>query len=166
MNTQFETANAGNAAGTHTWLTPPELLAKLGTFDVDPCAAPNQPWRTATTQYTEVDDGLAHTWHGRVWCNPPYGKYSATWLRRCAEHGNAIALVFARTETKAFHDYVWPHAHTLLFIKGRLSFRLASGGEAGTAGAPSVLIAYDQTNADILRASRIPGAIVQLKGLK
>jgi hypothetical protein len=162
MDTSFETGKAGNVATTHDWLTPPELLEKLGEFDLDPCASQFQPWRTAKQQLTILDDGLKAQWQGRVFCNPPYGPHAAQWLKRCAEHGNAIALVFARTETKAFHDAVWPKADAVLFLKGRLSFRIPGGGSAGTAGAPSVLIAYGENNVKSLETSGIPGALVHL----
>ncbi len=80
-------------------------------------------------------------WHGRVWCNPPYGKQTAIWLERCAQHGNAVALVFARTGTNWFFDTVWNRATAVFFIRGRLRFYHVSGEQAGSAGAPSVLVA-------------------------
>lgn len=128
MNVLFETGAAGSEATSHDWLTPPEILAALGEFDLDPCASQYQPWRTAREQFTILDDGLAREWAGRVWCNPPYGPHAAHWLERCAAHGDAIALVFARTETAAFHDHVWPKADAILFLRGRLQFRLPGGG--------------------------------------
>ena len=163
MNTLFETGESGSTATTHDWLTPPEILYALGSFDLDPCASQYQPWRTAITQFTIEDNGLNRDWGtARVWCNPPYGPHAAKWLERCAEHGNAIAFVFARTETTVFQDHVFPRATAMLFLRGRVSFRLPGGGKAGPAGAPSVLIAYDKANADVLRKSGIPGHVVSL----
>jgi hypothetical protein len=43
---------------TAEWLTPPEIVAAVGPFDLDPCAAVDQPWATARYQYTVLDDGL------------------------------------------------------------------------------------------------------------
>lgn len=163
MNTLFETGSDGSTATTHDWLTPPEILQALGQFDLDPCASQHQPWRTAATQYTIEDDGLNREWRGRVWCNPPYGHFAGRWLERCAEHGNAIAFVFARTETAVFQEHVWPKATGILFLKGRVSFRLPGGGKAGPAGAPSVLIDYDEANANSLQTSGIQGAFVNLQ---
>ena len=163
MNSLFETGGDGATATTHDWLTPPEILRALGEFDLDPCASQHQPWRTAAQQFTIADDGLARPWVGRVWCNPPYGPFAARWLARCAAHGDAIAFVFARTETAVFQDEVWPKAAGMLFLRGRVSFRLPGGGKAGVAGAPSVLIAYGDKNADCLRSCGIPGAFVRLR---
>ena len=40
---------------TNVWLTPPDLLQKLGHFDLDPCAASNRPWDCADVNYTIED---------------------------------------------------------------------------------------------------------------
>jgi hypothetical protein len=146
------------------WLTPPELLHALGPFDLDPCAPVAAPWPTAVAHYTIHDDGLAQPWIGRVWCNPPYGLVAAAWLERCAIHGDATVLTFARTETRMFSRWVWPHAHALLFIEGRLTFCSVDGSRASAnAGAPSVLIAYGEANAERLRLAEIDGAFVRLR---
>lgn len=162
MNSTFETGGDGGTATTHDWLTPPEILQALGTFDMDPCASQFQPWRTATTQFTIEDDGLARDWVGRVWCNPPYGPHAEKFLKRMADHGNGIALIFARTETKTFQEHCWARADGMLFMAGRIKFRLPGGGVSGPAGAPSVLIAYGKENLRALRASGIRGYVVAL----
>lgn len=153
--------------GTDTWLTPPHILAALGEFDFDPCAAPEpRPWPTARRMNARLDgDGLAMEWHGRVWCNPPYGKEAALWLRRMAEHGNGTALVFARTETEMWQRDVWPRAGGILFVGGRLTFCRPDGQPAEfNGGGPSALIAYGQRDCDTLRNSSLPGYYVDLFG--
>jgi len=151
-----------NEGATNEWLTPPEIVKALGPFDLDPCSPVNRPWDTAWKHYTSDDDGLAQPWEGRVWLNPPYGPHAAKFLKKLAEHGNGIALTFARTETRAFFDHVWPRATALLFIEGRLFFHKPDGSRASmNAGAPSVLIAYGRENADRLRTSGIAGAYVE-----
>ena len=155
----------GGTATTHDWLTPPEIVAALEPFDMDPCASQYQPWKTATTQFTIDDDGLARAWNGRVWCNPPYGPHAEKFLKRMSEHGNGIALIFARTETKAFQAYCWKRASGMLFMAGRIKFRLPGGGVSGPAGAPSVLVAYGEDNARILRCCGISGYFVRLSNV-
>jgi hypothetical protein len=146
---------------TDEWLTPPEIIKALGYFDLDPCCPEVMPWRTAVREITSVQDGLRVLWRGRVWLNPPYGPRAETFLRKMAEHGNGIALVCARTETEWFHDYVWDAATALLFLRGRLHFYDMSGKRAkGNAGGPSVLAAYGESNADVLRDSGIAGKFV------
>ena len=155
--------------GKEEWLTPPYILKSLGPFDLDPCAcAEPRPWDTATLHIAPPDDGLQADWNGRVWLNPPYGNETGRWLVRMAEHGIGIALIFARTDTKMFHEYVFPYVSGLLFLHGRLYFYYPSGLEAGPAGAPSVLLAYDSPksertyNADALRNSGLPGFFVPM----
>lgn len=142
------------------WLTPPEIIEKLGPFDLDPCSPVVRPWDTAKYHYTIVNDGLSMTWKSshRIWLNPPYGLEAREWLKRMAEHGNGIALVFARTETQMFFKWVWPYCTGVLFFKGRLSFYYVNGTKARcNGGGPSVLIAYGRSNAEALKSSGISG---------
>ena len=159
-------ANLGNestVAGTDVWLTPPYVLEALGEFDLDPCASVDRPWDTAKSHYTIEDDGLLQPWFGRVWCNPPYGPKLGPFLRKMAEHENGIALVFARTETRAFFDFVWNEATAIFFIKGRLRFYKPDGSMGGTAGSPSVLIAYGESQAEVLKSCTLQGKYVRIK---
>lgn len=153
----------GYRGGTNEWLTPPEIVECLGPFALDPCSPVERPWPTARTHYTVLDDGLSQPWDGRVWLNPPYGPETGTWLRRLAEHGDGIALVFARTETEAFHQWGWDVADAMLFLRGRLRFYTAAGEPAdGNAGGPSVLIAYGAVNAERLRICGLRGKYLPL----
>lgn len=146
------------------WLTPPFILKSLGDFDLDPCAPINRPWNIAKNHFTIEDDGLIKEWYGRVWCNPPYGLIADKWLSKLVQHGNGIALIFARTETKMFFNRVWKEADSLLFIQGRLYFYDINGEKAkGNAGAPSVLIAYGKNNSKILSNCNIKGQFIKLK---
>jgi len=133
------------------WLTPPEIIKELGSFDLDPCSPIVRPWPTASQHFTIEDDGLAQPWSGRVWCNPPFGREAVKWLRRMAEHGNGIALIPARTETKMFYETVWPCADAILFIRGRPHFHAVDGKRAPfNSGAPICLVAYGRENVDVL----------------
>jgi hypothetical protein len=159
--------------GKEDWLTPPWILNELGSFDLDPCSPIKRPWSTAKKHFTAVDNGLIRPWVGRVWLNPPYGKETPRWMQRMSEHGDGgIALVFARTETATFFPWIWDYAYSFLFIKKRLSFYTLEGKKGGTAGAPSMLIAYSDEDSDILACcafdGRIPGKFLmneQVKGL-
>jgi hypothetical protein len=98
-----------------------------------------------------------------VWCNPPYGTQTESWLNRMAMHNNGIALIFARTETRMFFKYVWPFAKSILFIKGRLFFCDVEGNSAkANSGAPSVLIAYGSEADQRLIRSKISGKYIKL----
>lgn len=147
------------------WLTPPDLLARLGRFDLDPCAVSYpRPWPTADNHIALPDDGLAANWFGRVWLNPPYGAESAPRLRKMGDHGNGLALIFARTETDLFQS-VWQRATAILFLRGRITFYYPNGTRADhNGGAPSVLVAYGEAEADRLPAYGIAGQFFRLRG--
>jgi hypothetical protein len=156
-------AHQSAASATCDWLTPPEWLDALGApFDLDPCASVNQPWPTAREQWTRC--GLEHLWHGFVWLNPPYGGYTviAPWLEKMAAHNNGIACIPARTETQAWHEFVWPKASLILFAEGRPTFREPITGKPGkwNSGAPIALVAYGVDARVILNNTSIRGARV------
>jgi hypothetical protein len=145
--------------GHDEWLTPKYITDALGPFDLDPCSPIVRPWDTAKKHYTVEDDGLSKKWHGRVWCNPPYGPETKKWLERIASHGDGIALVFSRTETGSFFPHVWAKADSIFFFKGRLCFSDVKGQESGTAGAPSCLISYGKENTKSIRSAMMHGKI-------
>jgi hypothetical protein len=120
----------------------------------------------AAEHYTISDNGLMKEWHGRVWCNPPYGKETGKWLAKLAEHGNGIALIFARTDTATFFNHIWPKADAIMFIKGRLTFFTAVGQPGKqSAGTPSCLVAYGHENVKALETCSIAGHVVYLEPL-
>lgn len=140
--------------GHDEWLTPPDILATLGAFDLDPCAPVVRPWDTAARHFTVEDSGLLQPWAGRVWCNPPFGREAIHWMRKMAAHGNGVALIPARTETAMFYETVWQVADAVLFIKGRPHFHTVDGKRAAfNSGAPICLIAYGASNVLALKYS-------------
>lgn len=145
---------------TDSWITPKYIVDALGEFDLDPCECIPQPWRLAKQAYTILEDGLSKEWHGRVWCNPPYGPRTKFWVEKLAKHGNGIALIFARTETALYHDVIFPTADGYLFPRGRISFYRPDGTQPkSTSGAPSVLIAWGNENRAALIEACESGAI-------
>jgi hypothetical protein len=79
-----------------------------------------------------------------------------------ADHNNGIALIFARTDTRMFHDYIF-NADAILFIKGRLSFYDVHGVKGGTAGAPSCLVAWGKEAVKRLENCGIKGKLLYIK---
>lgn len=142
------------------WYTPRYIIDALGPFMTDPCTSTRRPWDTAKIHYTTR--GLQRPWLGMVWCNPPYGHETWDWLRKLADHGNGIALIFARTETVGFFNEVWGKATGLLFLKGRLKFeRWDLSPTHSNAGAPSVLVAYGDEATQRLKNSGLEGVFVE-----
>lgn len=163
MNTSFE-INRTNT--TTTWLTPIEYIQALGEFDLDPCTPPTMPWQTASRRYTEAENGLLQPWVGRVWLNPPYGKGMDKWLKKMAEHGDGIALLFNRLDSNQFHDWVFPFASAIFFKRQRIHFVNELGhtpkGSYGP-GTGSVFVAYGERNAEALKNIGIPGTFIRIR---
>lgn len=71
-----------------------------------------------------------------------------------------MALIFVRTETATFFPWVWDYASAFLFLKGRVNFYTKEGVEGGSAGAPSMLIAYGERDARCLAQCGLPGKLL------
>ena len=148
------------------WYTPRRIFNSLGLgFDLDPCSPGQEvvPWVPARVHHTVEDNGLETEWFGRVFMNPPYGMDTPKWMKKLSEHGNGIALVFARTDTKWFHAYV-PEADAICFIARRIGFvpydkaQLYADGQyqtGGGCGAASMLVAYGAEMAGALLRSKL-----------
>lgn len=158
---------------SQVWLTPPHILRALGPFDLDPCAAPApRPWATAAVHYdiTQGEDGLVLPWFGRVWGNIPYDRRALPrWLGRLCDHGIGTALLLARTDTDAWFRTVWRKAEAAMFLRGRLTFLKPDGtpyigkdGRPQNGGAPSVLVAYGEEDAERLYNSGLDGHFVPI----
>ena len=139
MNTEVMFSSA-----TPEWATPQDLFDALDAefhFTLDPCSTDENA--KCAKHYTKAQDGLAQDWTGeRVFCNPPYGREMPKWIEKCYQHklggGIAVMLIPARTDTKAFHEYIYGKAE-IRFIKGRLKF----GGSKNSAPFPSMIVVFD-----------------------
>ena len=131
------------SSATEEWATPQEFYNALDAefhFTLDPCSTDENA--KCAKHYTKEQNGLAQDWTGEtVFCNPPYGREMPKWIRKCYEHytggGIAVMLIPARTDTKAFHEYIYGKAE-IRFIKGRLKF----GGSQNSAPFPSMVVVF------------------------
>lgn len=156
----YESAIRGE---TDEWYTPPEIFEALGeTFDLDPCSpeAGPVPWVPARRFLSPIDNGLWHPWDGFVWMNPPYGTQTGDWVERLAAHGAGIALVFARTDTRWFHDAARTTT-AMLFLEGRIRFIRPDGTRGDAPGAPSVLVGFGERAALALHRARRLGSVLE-----
>jgi hypothetical protein len=142
-------------------ITPRRLITALGPFKLDPCAADPRPWNCAEINWTT--HGLERDWP-RDWftyMNPPFDRNEVDqWVAKLAEHGNGIALLHARTETKWFEP-IWQSAQGILFLADRIFFHRPDGTQhPHNSGAPPVLAAFgDQALARLCRCG-IAGTLV------
>jgi hypothetical protein len=151
MTTSMSGHQRGYRGDSVEWYTPPEIFTALElTFDLDPCSplAGPVPWIPAERFITADDDGLSSAWNGRAWLNPPYGPETAVWLARLAEHGQGVALVPARTDTRWFHATA-PLASGICFLAGRPHFYRPDLTRAPfNSGAPIMLLGFGATCGD------------------
>ena len=124
------------------WCTPQAFFDKLDAefhFTLDPCASAK--CAKCAKFYTPEDNGLIQSWAGEtVFVNPPYGREISEWVLK-AWHESRIAgstvvmLIPARTDTSYWHDFIFPYAAEIRYIRGRLKFTDEDGTPA-SAGAP------------------------------
>jgi len=124
------------------WETPDALFAAYNrdyNFTLDAAATAKNT--KCKKYFTKKDNALEQTWKGRVWCNPPYSQWQK-FVEKAHNEFNAIGcvdsivmLLPARTDTKAFHDYIWdtdndcPYDDVRVqFIRGRVTFKGAQHG--------------------------------------
>lgn len=126
-------------AKTVEWQTPQDLFERLDAkyhFDLDVCA--DEFNARCDRFYTKADDGLAQPWNGRCWCNPPYGREIAKWVKKAVESKTLVVMLLpARTDTRWFHEYCLPYGK-IEFIKGRLRF----GGAKENAPFASMIVVF------------------------
>lgn len=128
------------------WETPQALFDRLDAihhFTLDPCSTDANA--KCAKHYTAADDGLSRSWEGEtVFCNPPYGRNIAAWVRKCADesrHATIVMLIPARTDTAYFHDHIYNKAR-IEFIRGRLKFE-RGGVPMLSAPFPSMLVYFN-----------------------
>ena len=150
---------------TIEWYTPPGIFNRLRLeFTLDPASpgADKVPWIPAKKHFTIHDDGLKQSWENeRVWLNPPYNQQTAAWVEKfMQEYCTGIMLVFARTDTKWFHDFAI-NADALCFVKGRIKFYRGDGYQGQGSGAASLLLARGRDCVEALKNSDLGWTVDQ-----
>lgn len=116
------------------WKTPKAFYQALDAefgFDFDPC--PPRP----------CFDGLSVDWGKINFCNPPYGEGQLIkWIQKGHQEWKkgktVVFLIPARTDTRAWHDYILGQATEIRFVRGRLYFDDGNG----RATFPSVIVVF------------------------
>ena len=122
------------------WETPRELFQALDAefhFTLDVCATEKN--HKCERYFTPEQDGLSQNWGGQVcWCNPPYGREIADWVKKATESSATVVMLLpARTDTKWFHDFVYGKAE-VRFLRGRVRFV----GADAAAPFPSMIVIF------------------------
>lgn len=129
---------------TDQWATPQCFFSKLNeefNFTLDPCA--DEMNHKCDKYFTKEQNGLQQDWQGNiVFCNPPYGRETGKWVKKCYDEAQkentvCVMLIPARTDTRYFHDYIYGKAE-IRFVKGRLKF----GDGKNPAPFPSMIVIF------------------------
>jgi hypothetical protein len=164
-------AHVANNSGNNEWYTPARHIEiarqVMGGIDCDPATSEiaNQTVK-AETFFTAADDGLAQTWRGRVWMNPPYAQplinnfaEAVSAKFESGEIDQACILVNNATETQWFQRML-SVASAVCFPKSRIKFIDPSGKPSG-APLQGQAIIYMGDNVKAFRAAFKPeGAIL------
>jgi site-specific DNA-methyltransferase (adenine-specific) len=143
----FWSEDKAYSSRTEEWGTPQDLFDKLNDefdFTLDPCA--NDENHKCDKYYTIEDNGLKQDWGGQtVFMNPPYGREIKYWVRKAYKESLkgavVVCLIPARTDTIYWHDYIFPYAKDIRFLKGRLRF--VKGNKIGDAAPfPSAVVIF------------------------
>jgi len=118
---------------TNEWATPQELWDELNdefhfTLDV----ASTDENKKCQKHFTIKTNGLNQDWSKDIcWMNPPYGGHTGTWLRKAWEESKrgatVVCLIVSSTDRSYWHDFIFPYATEIRFLRGRVTF-----GEAKT----------------------------------
>lgn len=134
-----------------SWETPTDFFNELNkefSFTLDAAATINN-----AKCLNWLEDALNVYWSGRVFCNPPYSKWQKFVEKAFEEYYSGrteliVLLLPARTDTKAFHKYIYPFYSEVRFLKGRLKFEingkpvLDRHGRPQSAPFPSMLVIF------------------------
>ena len=126
---------------TDQWSTPQDLFNELDAefgFELDVCA--DKANAKCSRYFTEADDGLAQTWSGVCWMNPPYGEAIGKWVQKARESAEAGATVVCLVPARVDTAWWWHNCRygEVRFLRGRLKF----GGSETSAPFPSAVVIF------------------------
>ena len=115
--------------------TPKELYDELDAefrFDHDPCPYSTKDWDGVSvsdscggTMMTSVDNGLHTSWGQSSFVNPPFSKIKP-WVQKalaeCRKGKTVVMLITARTNANYWHQYIFPFAKEIRFMRGKVNF--------------------------------------------
>lgn len=122
-------------------------LHKEFNFTLDPCSTKENA--KCKKFFTKEDDGLSKSWTNEtVFMNPPYCGQTGAWIKKAYDEFNAtkddwnpttvVCLITCSPDRSYWHDYIFPFASQIRFIRGRLKFE----GSKTTAPFPSAIVIF------------------------
>lgn len=161
MRKKFVGTDPANHNSENVWFTPPEIIKALGPFDLDVCTMTFRPFNTARKhiEHDKGQDAFKINWKGFIWMNPPYGKEIEPFIKKFDEHHNGIALVFSRTGTPWFQNWI-KEGGQVFFLRKRVAFINKQGVKGANAGTDSCLLFCGAEAYDRIKKSGIDGVFL------
>ena len=130
---------------SNEWATPQDLFDELNKefdFTLDPCSRNGN--HKCANYFTQKENGLLQSWNkNSVFMNPPYGGQTGFWIRKAYEESirgaTVVCLIVSATDRSYWHDFIFPHAAQIRFLRGRLKF----GDSKLSAPFASAIIVFD-----------------------
>ena len=168
-----EQANRPGVGGTNERGTPAWFIDVLtdatGGFDLDACTRQQtEPHAIADHRFTPADDGLAQSWFGTVWVNPPFergviGKWAQkVWSEAQRDDVDHVYMLLSgnSVSTGWFHDYI--EAADYFYIpEGRLSFLYPEEDQTNGAPFATVIAIFGTLDADAHTTLEEHGAVYE-----
>ena len=135
---------------TNEWETPKWLFDELNeefNFTLDPCATEEN--HKCSKFFTIKEDGLLQNWSlESVFMNPPYGGNTGAWINKALEESKkgaiVVCLIVSSTDRSYWHDFIFPFAAQIRFIRGRITF----GEATSTAPFASAIVIFGKQYKD------------------
>ena len=116
---------------SNEWATPQDFFDNLDKefhFTLDPCATKENA--KCKKFFTIKENGLAQNWEKEiVFMNPPYGGHTREWIEKALlssrRGAKVICLIVSSTDRSYWHDFIFPFASEIRFLRGRLKFGIA-----------------------------------------
>lgn len=133
--------------------TPKHIFDALGVeFDLDVCApVGGVDWIPAKKSFSQVDDGLAQDWYGRVWMNPPFSQ-ATKWVDKWLNHGDGFALVVY--SKSAWFNRLWNSSAQGISLPSNIKF-ITTENKPFSIWMPVGLWAMGETNITALKNSNL-----------
>lgn len=132
---------------SNEWATPQDFFDELNKefkFTLDPCSTKEN--HKCDKFYTIEDDGLSKDWSNEVvFMNSPYGGHTRDWIKKAYEESLkgaiVVCLIVSSTDRTYWHDFIFPRAAEIRFIRGRLKF----GDSKMSAPFASAVVVFDES---------------------
>lgn len=129
---------------SNEWYTPEYIFDALECrFDLDVAAPIDRTYCCVPANDFITSNSLNSDWEGFVWMNPPFGGRNAKtpWLDKIHKHGKGIALTPDRTSAPWWQK-ASRECDAMLFVNGKIKFRLPGGSYGKQPGNGTTLFAY------------------------